>query len=56
VEGCAHAQPEIGVLPSFFRVLTGNDVTVFFQTAMFEIQRYLCDVIKTFHFPVFKKK
>jgi hypothetical protein len=23
---------------------------------MFEIQRYLCDVIKTFHFPVFKKK
>jgi hypothetical protein len=27
-----------------------------FQTATFEIQRYLCDVIKTFHFPVFNKK
>ena len=28
---------------------------VFFQTATFEIQRYLCDVIKAFHFPVFKE-
>jgi hypothetical protein len=29
---------------------------VFFQTTTFEMQRYLCDAIKIFHFPVFKKK
>ena len=29
---------------------------IFFQTIMFEIQCYMCDVIKTFHFPVFKNK
>jgi hypothetical protein len=38
------------------RLLDLIDGTTFLSNATFEIQRYLCDVINTFHFPVFKKK
>ena len=37
---------------SFFRIFSNRNI----WNPTFEMQRYLCDVIKTFLFPVFKKK